>query len=193
VDWNVRKWQHECDGCRALWMSSYSHDHEEWRKNPGTDSWKEKNNSWRGCRKAECDYIEKWCNWLLKFLINRVKKSAETFWRTPVIHSSLRVCDAASLGQQFPLHQRIKVPSYAYPLKYQGTTHPMTQFHNPEDMNLQHYHCESLKPHIFSNNSQTGMEYGRNFTFSWTPCACVAAASFVCCSSQAWGWKLKGW
>jgi hypothetical protein len=54
----------------------------------------------------------------------------------------------------------------AHPLKCPGTTHPMTQLHNPENMNLQQYRCENLKPRMFSNNSQTGVEYGGNFIFS---------------------------
>ena len=33
-----------------------------------------------------------------------------------LLHSSLPVRDAASPGQQFPIHQRIKLPSSAYPL-----------------------------------------------------------------------------
>jgi hypothetical protein len=53
----------------------------------------------------------------------------------------------------------------AHPLKCPGTTHPMTQLHNPENMNLQQYRCENLKPHTFSHNSQTGVEYGGNYTF----------------------------
>ena len=34
---------------------------------------------WEKCIAKQGDYIEKWCNLLLKFLINRVKKSAESF------------------------------------------------------------------------------------------------------------------
>ena len=38
---------------------------------------------WEKCIAKQGDYIEKWCNLLLKFLINEVKKkSAENFWRS---------------------------------------------------------------------------------------------------------------
>ena len=40
---------------------------------------------WEKCIVKQGDYIEKRCSLLLKFLINRVKKNAETFWRTFVI------------------------------------------------------------------------------------------------------------
>jgi len=64
---------------------------------------------------------------------------------------------------------------------------PIWSRHSPDQIGTHthtQYRCENLKPLTFSNNSQTGLEYGRNFTFSLTPCVCFVATSFVCCSSQ---------